>query len=77
MGAGSAVMWDVLRKSLPALGGKSGFTMRPGSAVFGILSVLLVYRVGRDFIGAPVGLMAAAIPAVSSTHMEYSREARE
>jgi 4-amino-4-deoxy-L-arabinose transferase-like glycosyltransferase len=42
-------------------------------ALFGILAVYVVYRTGREFFSPAVGLIAAAMLAVSPAAVEYSR----
>ena len=45
-------------------------------AGFGTLAIFVVYLTGKRFVGATCGIVAAAILATSSTHVEYSQEAR-
>jgi hypothetical protein len=45
------------------------------TAIIGTLSVLLVYQVGRRFFGKAVGVIAAAVLAVSVLHASYSHVA--
>jgi len=42
-------------------------------ALFGTAAVYVVYRTGREFVSPAVGLLAAAMMAVSPTAVEYSR----
>jgi 4-amino-4-deoxy-L-arabinose transferase-like glycosyltransferase len=42
-------------------------------ALFGIATIYLVYRIGRDFFSESVGLIAAALYAVSPLVVAYSR----
>src|SRR5262249_26629503 len=46
------------------------------SAVFGILGVLAVFRVGRELLPHPGPLLAAAFLALSPLHVWYSQEVR-
>ena len=50
--------------------------MRSISVVAGILSVGLIYVLGRLAFGKWGGLLAAALLAVWSMHVDYSQEAR-
>jgi mannosyltransferase len=50
--------------------------VRSISVVAGVLSVGLIYLVGRLAFGAAGGLLAAALLAVWSAHVDYSQEAR-
>jgi mannosyltransferase len=56
--------------------GESEFAYRFLSAFFGILSVPLLYRVGRRWLGQPVGLLAASALAICPFHLLYSQDAR-
>jgi 4-amino-4-deoxy-L-arabinose transferase-like glycosyltransferase len=42
-------------------------------ALFGIATVWLIYKVGKEFFGAPVGLVAAGLYAISPLVVTYSR----
>jgi mannosyltransferase len=46
------------------------------SALFGVLSVILIYSLGRDLFDRKTGLLAAALLSVSQIAIEYSQEAR-
>ncbi len=52
------------------------FAMRSISLVAGVLSVGLMYVLGRLAYGRAGGLLAAALLAVWSIHVDYSQEAR-
>ncbi len=52
------------------------FLARFPAALFGILGVGLIYRVGRTLFGNRVGLTAALLLSTSSFHILYSQEAR-
>lgn len=56
--------------------GDSELTVRFFSLIGGILTVTLLYRLGRALLGAPTGLAAAAIATVAPFHVYYSQEAR-
>jgi len=65
------ILWFYIR-----LFGTSEFSIRLLSAVFGVLSIWLIARFGREFFSKDVGLLAALLLAISSTHIYYSQEAR-
>lgn len=56
--------------------GRSEFIMRYFSLIWGILSLPLIYQVGRCIGGKRVGIMAALFLAISPFHIWYSQEAR-
>lgn len=56
--------------------GQSPFVVRFPSTFFGLLSICMVFRLGRELFGARAGLIAAALTAVSPFHVWYSQEAR-
>lgn len=65
----------VLHLWIPVFG-DSEFVSRLPSVVFGVLSIVLAYSVGRLLFGRRTGLFAALIMAVSFFHVKYSQEAR-
>ena len=56
--------------------GQSPFVIRFSSVVFGLLTLGLVFRIARELFDAHVGLLAAALTAISPFHIWYSQEAR-
>ncbi len=56
--------------------GDSVFSMRLPSAIFGILSIFMIYAVGRSIFDEKVSLLSAAILALSPFHIHYSQELR-
>ena len=56
--------------------GDSELSVRSLSALFGLLSVWLIYRLGAEIGGKDVGIVAAFILALSSFHVHYAQEAR-
>jgi 4-amino-4-deoxy-L-arabinose transferase-like glycosyltransferase len=42
-------------------------------ALFGIATVWLIYKIGKEFFGTPVGLIASALYAISPLVVTYSR----
>ena len=56
--------------------GTSTFAIRLLSVLFGVLSILAIYLVGRRLFGTKVGMYSAVFMAISSMHLNYSRDAR-
>jgi mannosyltransferase len=56
--------------------GQSPFVARFPSVVFGVLSICLVYVLGRELFAPGVGLLASVLTALSPFHIWYSQEAR-
>ena len=56
--------------------GDSEFSLRSLSAVFGVLTVAFVYKLGVLLYGERVGLVATAVLALSKFSINYSQEAR-
>jgi len=56
--------------------GPSPFVARFPSVVFGVLSICLVYVLGRELFTTGVGLLASVLTALSPVHIWYSQEAR-
>ena len=56
--------------------GESEFILRMPAALFGAGAVLVIYLLGRSIAGERVGLLAAALMAVSPLHVNHSQEIR-
>ncbi len=56
--------------------GNSEFVVRLPSALFGIVSIFMTYRLGKRLFNAPTGLTAAGLVALSYFQIRYSQEAR-
>lgn len=56
--------------------GTSEVATRSLSAIFGIISILLIYQVGSTLFNRKVGLISGFLSAISSYHIYYSQEAR-
>lgn len=56
--------------------GYSEISARLPSVIFGVLSVLLLYRLGKVFINRKTGRTAALLLAISPLHIYFSGEAR-
>jgi len=58
------------------LAGDSEFSVRMPSVIFGVLSILMIYKTARLMAGKEVGLLAALILALNRFHVHFSQEAR-
>jgi len=67
---------DYLFTRLALFIGEGDFFVRLHAAVFGILSVYLVYKIGCLLFNKTVGLISAFMLSVSTYHILYSQEAR-
>lgn len=56
--------------------GSGEFALRSLGVVFGTLTVPVLFLIGRALAGPAVGLLAAALLALSSLHIQYSTEVR-
>jgi mannosyltransferase len=56
--------------------GTSEVALRSLSAIFGVISILLIYLVGSTLFNRKVGLIAGLLSAISYYHIYYSQEAR-
>lgn len=56
--------------------GEKEFFLRLPSAIFGVLTILIVYRVGKLFFGTKEGLIGAFLLSISTFHIDYSQQAR-
>ena len=54
----------------------SDFMARLPSAIFGVLSILMIFFIGREFYGNRAGVVSAFLMAISIYHIMYSQEAR-
>jgi len=54
----------------------SDFMARLPSVIFGVLSILMIFIIGREFYGSRTGLFSALLMAISVYHIMYSQEAR-
>ena len=58
------------------LAGWSEFSLAFSSLFFGILLIALTYRGAREWLGAPVAMLAALLVAISPYNLWYSQEVR-
>lgn len=56
--------------------GEGEFVIRFPSVIFGLLSIWLIYRVGKAFFNENIGLIGSFLLSLSTLHLEYSQEAR-
>ncbi len=56
--------------------GISDFIVRLPSAIFGMLSIILIYYISKTLFGPKEGLISAFLLAISPMHIFYSQEAR-
>ena len=54
----------------------SEVALRLPSVIFGVLTVFLVYKIGKEIKNEGLGLFSSLLLAVSSLHIYYSQEAR-
>jgi hypothetical protein len=73
--SGHEPLFHTLRAPILAVGGINQATARWPSAVAGTLAVLLTWAIGRQVFDRRVGLLAAALVAVSFWGLMYSRVA--
>lgn len=67
----SIILWTWGR-----LFGFSEIAMRMPSVIFGIISVWLIYLIGKKLLSKYLGLMSAFLLAINPLHIYYSQEAR-
>jgi len=56
--------------------GNNEFAARLPSVIFGILAILLIYKVGALFFGRREALISSFLLSISTMHIQYSQEAR-
>lgn len=56
--------------------GKSEFSIRFPSVIFGFLAIFIMYKVGRLIFDRSVGILGSLILGLSVFHIQYSQEAR-
>lgn len=69
-------LYNILLALWIRLAGISEVAVRFPSAVAGLLAIPLIYILGRRLISPQVGLLAAALLAISPYHVWYSQEAK-
>ncbi len=56
--------------------GSSEWILRFPAAIFGVLSILAIFFLAKEFFGAPVGVISAFLLSISPMHIWYSQEVR-
>ena len=69
-------LYYLLLSAWRAVAGESEAALRGLSVLCGVLLVLFTYLLGRDMLNPRVGLIAAALAAISPFAIYYSQEAR-
>lgn len=72
----SPPLYFLLLAGMRALAGETTFALRYTSAALGVLSVPLIYALGRKLFAPRVGVVAALLLALSPIHVYYSQELR-
>lgn len=75
-GAGSVPLYYILVNYWTKLFGLNEFKLRLFSALFGILSIYLIFLVGKFIVNREVGLIASFMLAINHQHISFSQEAR-
>lgn len=69
-------LYYVALKAWCGLVGTTEFALRLPSAILGVITVPLVYRLGRRLFGTATGVLAALLLAINPFAIHYSQEAR-
>ena len=75
-GAGAMPFYYILANTWTKLFGLSELKLRLISALFGILSIYLIFLVGKYLFNYPIGLISAFIFAINHQQISFSQEAR-
>lgn len=75
-GGGEAPLYYILAAYWTKLFGLSEFKLRLLSALFGIMSIYLIFLVGKLLFNTRIGLISAFIIALNHQNIYYSQEAR-
>ena len=70
-----APLYFLMLRSVSLIGGGETILRFP-SVVFAVLSIPMIYQVGRLGLGRPAGLLGAFFLALNPFHLWYSQEAR-
>jgi mannosyltransferase len=69
-------LYHLLLRLWMGIGGDSEAWLRSLSALFGILTIIVIYYLGKTLSGPADGLLAALVLAFSPFHIQYAQEAR-
>ena len=75
-GGGSLPLYNILVKYWTIIFGLSEFKLRLFSVLFGVVSIYLIFLIGKFLFNSKVGLIAAFILAINHQHIFFSQEAR-
>lgn len=75
-GEWSAPLYWILLHFWIGLFGISEFSLRFPSLIFGLLSIVLIFLLGKNLLNQKVGLLASIIMGLSPFHLWYAQEAR-
>jgi uncharacterized membrane protein len=75
-GAGSAPLYYIMTNYWTEIFGLNEFNLRLISALFGILSIYLIFLVGKELFNEKVGIIGAFILAINHQNIFFSQEAR-
>jgi len=56
--------------------GEKEFAVRFPALIFGVLSIFMIYKVGKIIFNQEIGLLSALILSISPFHVHYSQEAK-
>jgi 4-amino-4-deoxy-L-arabinose transferase-like glycosyltransferase len=73
LGSNNSTLYYYLLIPFQLVGGMNVFTTRLPAAVGGILTVFLIYFVGKRLFGEPIGLAAAGLLAIDPWQIQQSR----
>lgn len=68
--------WFIILWSWTKLFGYSEVAVRMPSVIFGVLTIWIMYLIGKKFASKELGLIAALLLAINPLHIYYSQEAR-
>jgi 4-amino-4-deoxy-L-arabinose transferase-like glycosyltransferase len=77
VGGNSSTLYVYLLLPFQAIGGLNVYTTRLPAAIGGVLTVWLIYFVGRRLFGPATALAAAALLAIDPWHLQHSRNGLE
>jgi mannosyltransferase len=69
-------VYFVLLKLWTGIFGSQEFVVRSLSVIFGILSVILIFQIGKILFNRRVGILSSLLLALSTYHIYYSQEVR-
>jgi len=75
-GGGSLPLYNILVKYWTIIFGLSEFKLRLFSVLFGVVSIYLIFLIGKFLFNSKIGLIAAFILAINHQQISFSQEAR-